>query len=117
MSVVLRVMRHGDSLRTIGGIAGLGGGLLVPVGAVFSSPAMFLLGLVLLVLCELALVVLLGRVSRVAAACAVTTLGLGVVIGAVGLTDLLLAPAFVAIGTMCWVVERLSLLFWLRALT
>jgi hypothetical protein len=93
------------AVSAIGAIGGLGGGLLTPVGAIISSPALFWLGIVLLALCEFALVALMVRASRYAAGCAVVTLGIGVVIGASGLIGGgLLGPAYFAFGLICWIV-------------
>jgi hypothetical protein len=79
---------------------------LVVLGALIPSSTVFLVGVALIGVSELALVALLVWVSPEAVGCAALTLGLGVLIAAVGLSsgNLLLVPGHVAIGLVCWMV-------------
>jgi hypothetical protein len=102
---VVRLALRWGSARTLGGIAGIGGAALVLVGALASLRAPGLLGIVLLMLCELELVSLLFQSSRGSAGCAVLVLGAGLIIGATGVIGGgLLGPAYASIGIVCWVV-------------
>lgn len=91
---------------TIGGVAGLAGGSLIVIATLFSSSGLLIVGLILLAVCELALVTLLVWVNRAAVGCAVIALATGVFVGALGVAsgNLLIAPGYVAIGLLCWIV-------------
>jgi len=103
------VVNKGKFLRrfiAITGAAGFLGPCLVMLGAVTSSSEVGLAGVILIGVCELALVALLARVSPVAVGCAVVTLAVGVFVAAVGIStaNLLIMPGYLAIGLLCWMV-------------
>jgi hypothetical protein len=89
----------------LGGISGFGGALLVSVGALLSAGPPGIVGMVLVAACELALVILLAQVSRVAAGLTVLVLGGTVALAA---SELLggwfLVPVYLVIAMFCWIV-------------